>query len=273
MEALPGSGLAELLRRIAAAGGRALDVPGDELAGWPLDEVAALKSHRVLVPGKPADSTICPGCERACAMPVHVLPRAGRAASLFIVCDKPVDINRVAVAPVALERWRTTAQGLADALAALITGENASALEEAVQGFRLGVVKGRKDRGPVHLRTTAGDPRLMVAGHALELSLVLTIQDQRLVLDLPRLARCVDAPAGGVGVPSEAPQDRRQRLAERVEREKAKGTRAFLKVVAAEEGITDGRLKQLLKPTPSKPADWTAPLLAPGASTPKNPKR
>ncbi len=256
-----------------AAAGTALELAGDELADWPQGDVAALKLHRVLVPGKPAASTICPGCERACAMPVQVLPRAGRAASLFIVCDKPVDINRVQVAPAALERWRITAQALADAIARLIGSDSAATPVDAGQGFRLGIVKGRKDRGTVYLRTGSGAPHLAVAGHELELPLVLTVQQQSLVLDVRRLARCVDAPAGGVGLLAESPAERRQRLAERVAREKIKGTRAFLKVVAEEEGITDGRLKQLLRPARLKPADWAAPLSTTRTSTPKKSNR
>ena len=49
------------------------------------------------------------------------------------------------------------------------------------------------------------------------------------------------------------PDDRRKRLAERVLREKAKGTKNFLQVVADEEGISKGRLHQIL--TRAKPRD------------------
>ena len=87
MVAQSGGVLVKLLARLAVAGSGAVEVPGDELAGWPQDDVAALKSHSVLMPGKPAESAICPGCERACVMPVQVLPRAGRPASLFVVWD------------------------------------------------------------------------------------------------------------------------------------------------------------------------------------------
>ena len=166
-----------------------------------------------------------------------------------------------------------SAQGLADALAALIGSGAAAVPMDAGQGLRLGVVKGRKDRAPVNLQTAAGSPRLVLAGHALELTLVLTVGQNGLVLDLSRLARCVDAPAGGVGVATETPKDRRRRLAERVASEKVKGTRAFLKVVAAEVGITDVWLKQLLKPTKPEPADWIAPLSTKRTSTPKKPNR
>ena len=261
MDMPPGGALAELLARLTSASGDAVEVRGDELPGWPLDEVAALKSHGVLAAGKPAVSTVCPGCERACSMEVQVVPRAGRAVSLFVVCDKPVDIGRVAIGPAALERWRATAQGLADALARLIGSAGATGPREAGQGFRLGVVVGRKDRAAVYLRFNATGPSVAVAGHELELPLVLSIQQQRLALDLKRLARCVDAPIGGVQESRETPNARRTRVTERVAQEKSKGTRAFLKVVAAEEGLSTSRLKQLIAvPTPPV-AEWAAPLL------------
>ena len=136
-----GGVLAELLARLAVADSGVAELPGDDLAGWPQDDVAALKSHAVLLPGKPAESAICPGCERACLMPVQVLPRAGRPASLFILCDKPVDINRVAVAPAALERWRVSVQSLADAMSRLLCGSPAIAHSGGV-GYRLGFAQG-----------------------------------------------------------------------------------------------------------------------------------
>jgi hypothetical protein len=268
-----GSVLEDLLARLAVAVGGFVEVSGDELASWLQDDVDALKSHAVLLPGKPVESAICPGCERACGMPVQVLLRAGRPASLFIVCDKPVDINRVAVVPAALERWRLTATGLADALARLLSNGGASPSDVVAQGFRLGVVKGRKDKAELHLRVGPGRPRLVVAGHEIELALLLAVHQQQLVLDMRWLAQCVDAPVANAAVVIEDPEERRKRLTARVAREKAKGTRGFLKVVAAEEDITVPRLKQLVAAPKQPAADWTAPLSMTSATSSKKPKR
>ncbi len=265
--------LAELLARLAVAASRIVEVPGDELAGWPQDDVAALKLHAVLVPGKPAESAVCPGCERACVMPVQALPRAGRAASLFIVCDKPVDINRVAVAPDALERWRLTAPGLADALSRLLGNDGAGPFDAVAQRFRLGVAKGRKGKAELHLRVGAGTAHLVVSGHEIDLSLVLAVHQQHLVLDLRWLARCVDAPVATAAVVGEDPEERRKRLTARVARERAKGTRAFLRVVAAEEDISVPRLKQLVAPPKAQASDWMTPLLNKGTSISKKSNR
>lgn len=265
--------LAELLARLAAADLGVVEVTGDELAGWPQDEVVALKAHAVLLPGKPAESATCPGCERTCVMPVQVLPRAGRPASLFIVCDKPVDINRVGVTSAALERWRLSTHGLADALARLLGNDGAAPFDAVAQGFRLGVVKGGKDKAELRLRVDQSKPRLVVAGHEIDLGLVVAVQRQQLVVDLHWLARCVDAPVGDATLIVETPAARRMRLTARVTRERARKTKAFLQVVAAEEGISVPRLKQLLKAPRLAAADWTAPLAATSATSSKKPER
>lgn len=247
MVAQSGGVLAELLARLSAAGSGVVEVPGDEVAGWPQDDVAALKSHAVLLPGKPANSAICPGCERACVMPVQVLPRAGRAASLFIVCDKPVDINRVAVAPAALERWRVSVQSLADAISRLLRGGTATAHGGGAAGYRLGFVLGKQDRAALHLSFDDKGPRLLVAGHALEVQDVLVLHAQQLALDQRRLARCVNAPADAASaVPAESQEAAGKRMLARKLALKAAGTKAFLKIIALEEDCSESWVKQLI---------------------------
>ncbi len=67
------------------------------------------------------------------------------------------------------------------------------------------------------------------------------------------MTRLVDQPVAGAGDEESAAQ-RRERLKKRVQAVKAKGTKAFLKTVAEEEGISSSRLKQLLReePEPTK---------------------
>jgi hypothetical protein len=61
----------------------------------------------------------------------------------------------------------------------------------------------------------------------------------------------VDKPVAGAGDIESAAQ-RRARLAKLVREERAKGNRAFLKTVAAKEGISISRLKQLLPKSAGK---------------------
>ena len=193
-------------------------------------------------------------------MPVQVVTRQGRPPGAFIMCDKDDDIGRVPVALLRLERWRASDASLADALAMLLGSPEATRLAGDAKALRLGVVAGRTTRAAVLLRWQGGGAVLEVAGHVLPLDLALTIKGGELVLDNKTLVRCVDAPAAGAGVPAESPDERRQRLKTRVAAEKARRTKNFLEVVAAEEGLSKSRLKQLLA-APKPTADtWAAPL-------------
>jgi hypothetical protein len=74
---------------------------------------------------------------------------------------------------------------------------------------------------------------------------VLGGDGDRFAVDRRTLNRLVDQPVAGAGDTESATQ-RRERIKKRVQAEKAKGTKAFLKAVAEEEGISVTRLKQLL---------------------------
>src|SRR5262245_20321897 len=102
----PEAALVELLARVGAENGGAVLVSDEELSQWPAPAVTALKAQRLLAKARPDSSVICPGCERACVMPVHTFPRASGAAASFIVCDKRSDINRVPVSVERLTQWR-----------------------------------------------------------------------------------------------------------------------------------------------------------------------
>jgi hypothetical protein len=68
------------------------------------------------------------------------------------------------------------------------------------------------------------------------------------------------------------PEKRRERLRARVEKERGKGTKAFLQVVAAEEGISVARLKQLTYAKPEPANKWTALLGTPDRPSSKKPR-
>ena len=81
----------------------------------------------------------------------------------------------------------------------------------------------------------------------------LELKGDRFSVNRRTLDRLVDQPVAGAG-DAESAEQRRERLKVRVRAQKARGTRAFLKVVADEEGISVSRLKQLVKkePEPTK---------------------
>lgn len=194
----------------------------DEVKYWPAGVLDLLVTSGLLQQAQPRDTIECDGCEENCInMRVEVYPaqedKPGRA---FITCDKRDDMGRVRVDFRRMEQWH------------------------------IGTLKGKKLRSLVTL--LAGDSlTLALAGHTVPLADVLTIENNNLALDKTTLIRMVDKPAGDAE--AETPEARRERLRARVREEKAKGTKAFLQVVAAEEGISQSRLKQLVNDdAPSK---------------------
>lgn len=245
-----GDALAALLHRVAAGGGEPVHFPERELAEWPAAAVAQIKAAGLLVKGAPADVVTCPGCEEDCAMPVETATTASGKLRAFVVCDQRDDVARVEIPRDILEQWTCSPERVADALARLLDTRHGG--DGAAGGrWNVGVLKGAKHSAHVVLGIE-GALRLAVAGHSLPVADVLELGDQGLTLDRRALTRRVDNPVGAAG-DEESADRRRERLLARVREEKAKGTRGFLKKVAAEEGITDGRLKQIIyakKPEP-----------------------
>jgi hypothetical protein len=240
----PEAALIELLERVGARHGAAVVVGDHELSAWPGAAVAAMKSHGLITKARPASSAICPGCERECVMPVHILPHPTGPAA-FIVCDKRSDINRVAVPISRLEQWQASGASIADLLAALLGLRRPGAGDGDDERWEIGMFKGATHSS--HLVLLAGGRlTLSLAGHSIALADVLALEGNAFKVDKRTLIRLVDQPIAGAG-DSESAAQRRERLKKRVQAVKAKGAKAFLKAVAEEEGISVSRLKQLLK--------------------------
>ena len=271
-----GEALTEVLARLGAARGQVVGFSADELQRWPAEAVAAFKAQGVLRPGKPAETAVCPGCERACVMPVQQRHRPGvsaAASAAFVVCDRRDDIGRVPLAPAHLERWRVDAQTLGDALAGLLGAGTCQPVPGAPGAYRLGVVAGAVDTAPMLLRfDDQGGMYLDVAGHAVDLASVLAFRAAKLVLEIRHLARCADAPVAGAAQAAETPAQRSERLRARKAALQQQGVRAFLVVLAEEEGVSVSMIKRILgrSPEPVAPAlpAWAAAVApAAGVST------
>lgn len=253
----PEATLIELLERVGTRLGESVVISAYELSTWPDIAVAAMKSQRLLTKARPATSAVCPGCERECVMPVHVLTDSVRAPDAFIVCDKRSDINRVPVPVSHLEQWRTSGDSIAKLLSGLLGLHHSEASGTDAVRWEVGMLKGARHSS--HLVLVAdGRLTLSLAGHSIPLTDVLTLEGGIFNVDRRLLARLVDRPVAGAG-DAESAEQRRERLKKRVQAVKSKGNRSFLKTVAEEEGISVSRLKQLLKEpnTPAKPRqDW-----------------
>jgi len=233
--------LEQVLDRLGRSGAAEEIFGADEAADWPPGALYALNKAGLLRRAQPAQVIECTGCEQNCAMPVHVFPaEGGRPARAFISCDKRDDVGRVPVDFRRLEQWQTTGELIAAVLAQLLGFSEPTSADG--KQWNLGVLKGKKHKSLVTL--LADDRlRLSVAGHTVPLGEVLAVQENALTLDKGELIRIVDEPAGN----TETPEQRRERLKARLREENAKGTKAFLRLVAEEEGISVSRLKQLTR--------------------------
>lgn len=248
----PEAVLVELLDRIGAHHGEAVFVTVQELSTWPVGAVAAMKSLGLLAKTRPATTAMCPGCERECVMPVHVLTDAARGPEAFIVCDKRSDINRVPVPVARLEQWQASGDSVASLLAGLLGLHRSGSGTDAAR-WEVGMFKGAKHSSHLVLAVD-GKLTLSLAGHSVPVADVLALEGNAFQVDRRTLNRLVDQPVAGAG-DVESAAHRRERLKKRVQAVKAKGTKAFLKAVAEEEGISVSRLKQLLNDDtePAKP--------------------
>ena len=246
MTATAQAALGELLARLAAIGGGAVYIDDHELQQWPRDLIEDLKAKRMLTRASPAGSAVCPGCERACAMPVEVLPDNGLGAAAFIVCDKRNDINRVEVAFSALTRWRATGESLADGLAQLLRFDARPRHADAAGRWPLGMLVGKQHKERLALFVSDDGLKLAVAGHEIALAEVIAVGSQGLTVDRAHLIRLVDRPTGSVAAGAESADERQQRLLALVAEHKRRNPRKFLKAAADQEGISVYALRQVI---------------------------
>ena len=239
--------------------------PWDEVNGWPSGALDVLVASGLLQPAQPMAAIECDGCEENCTMFVTVYPahedNAGRA---FITCDKRDDMGRVRVEFRRMKQWQATGGLIAAVLARLLGLPKAAFLAADGSQWDIGVLKGRVRRSPVRL--LAGDGlRLTLAGHTVPLIELLTIKKDTLALDKSALIRLVNNPVGNAE--EENPEARRERIRARVGEEKAKKTKAFLQVVAKEEGVSLTRIKQLIKGNAALEDDGLKKFLWAGSAT------
>lgn len=172
----------------------------DEVKDWPAGVLDLLVTSGLLQQAQPRDTIECDGCEENCInMRVEVYPaqedKPGRA---FITCDKRDDMGRVRVDFRRMEQWQTTGGLIAAALARLLGLPRTATQATDGNQWNIGTLKGKKHNSPVKL--LAGDGlTLALAGHAVPLVEVLTIEENALALDKDVLIGLVDKPGSAGG--------------------------------------------------------------------------
>ena len=237
--------LIELIDCLASVRGNSVMISNSELANWPADIVSAVMAQGLLSQTRPAKSTVCPGCERECVMPLHFMSNLAGHSQALIVCDKRDDVSRVPVPLEALEQWHSSADALADMLAQLLGLRRSGAASSEPTRWEIGLFKGAKHSSHLVLYVDGGF-LLSLAGHTISLVEVLTFDGKLFKVDKRKLNQFADQPALGGGDIESAAQ-RRERLKKRELELKKKGVKAFQKILAEEEGISISRIKQLLQ--------------------------
>jgi hypothetical protein len=234
--------LSEVLARLSAGQGEPVFVRNQELDAWPGEVVQALKASQVLTPAEPAASAVCPGCEMACVMPVHVRS-SGSDLDAFIVCEERDDTNRVGVPVTCLEQWQASGISVADFLTQTL-GVRRSGTPCEKWRWEVGVFKGTKP--PYYLFLEAKNGLVLtLAGNAIPLIEVLTITNDRILIDRKILGQMADRPTVAAG-DRETKLLRKKRLMARRKELEAAGVSPVLPALAQEEGISTSRVKKIL---------------------------
>ena len=110
--------LASMFRTIAAARINEIFVDHREIAHWPAGLLEALNKQGLLTIVPDAQSTICPGCARACIMKVERIEVAYTPTPAdFVICDKPENYGLIEIDRHALDQWCMTRERIETCLA------------------------------------------------------------------------------------------------------------------------------------------------------------
>lgn len=163
----------------------------------------------------------------------------------FIICEQRRDTNHVKIPVACLERWQASCEAVADFVANILDLIRPGCLPEIRNRWDLGVFRGLKGSSHLVLSVEKNCLTLTLAGHKFPLVDVLHRTKSNLSIDRQILAKKVDQPLEGGGDGESAAQ-RKKWLQKRVDEEKAKGNKAFLKTVASESKIAVSTLKDIL---------------------------
>ena len=188
--------LFELLDGVGASPSHAVRIDSHALAQWSDEAVAALKAQKIIRTARPASSTVCPGCEQQCVMPVHTIPAPPGDPALFVVCDKRSDINRVDIPPARLTQWQAStpavARFIADSLSLRFSGKR----QDNERLLEIGMAPGNKRTQMLGLRCD-GELALVAGSSRIPLAEAFQFADGRYTLDAGLIRQLVDASTTG----------------------------------------------------------------------------
>jgi hypothetical protein len=189
----PQTALIELLERLGAGAAKTILINENELACWPDEAVAALKTQKLLIKAKPATSAICPGCELECVMPVHIIPaKENLPARAFISCDKRSDISRVTVSLAKLNQWQCTIDFVCKFIANSLELRQSNQYTDKPNLINIGIVMGNK-RSQMLCLEADGVLSLIAGGSRLPLTELIEYHAGAYSLDAVMIRQLVDS--------------------------------------------------------------------------------
>lgn len=192
----PLDALLELLERVGACQGAAVLVSEEELNEWPAEAVRELKTQRLLAKASPATSVVCPGCEWQCTMPVDTVSDGRGKAASFVVCDKPVGINRVPVPAALLTQLRCSLDAVG-AFVAQSLGLRSESQRKIGDGlWEIGLLTGKRRSRTLCLRAN-GLLELVAGNNALPIAELVRFGIDGYSVDSDAIRQLVDAATAG----------------------------------------------------------------------------
>lgn len=192
----PEGALFELLARVGARHGATVVITDHQLSEWPSAAVTAMKKQSLLAKSRPANSAVCPGCERECVMPVHIVTYNAHAPEAFIVCDKRNDINRVTIPTDKLTQWQTGDDAVARFIAASLALRFNGKRQDNDKQLEVGVSTGAKRTQMLCLRCN-GELVLVAGSIRIPLAETILFSDGRYAIDADLVRQLVDMSTTG----------------------------------------------------------------------------
>jgi len=188
--------IVDLLDRVNASDRGIVFVFRDDILEWSADAVSALKSQQLIERAPPANHVVCPGCEEQCAMPVQRRRARNDRTSVFVVCDRREDINRVEIDQDRLEQWQSSVTAICNFVAAQLGLHPAVRRMDGAEMWQVGMAFGRKRSQMICIR--GGETlSLVVGGNSMPLAGLFGFNEGCYCLDADKILHMVDASETG----------------------------------------------------------------------------
>ena len=184
----PEMALVDLIELVAACRKSSFPITEDQLSEWPSEAMAAMQQQKLLKKTKEAKRVICDGCHRRCDRPVERQP----PARPFVICEKDSGICVVPLTDAQLTQWQSSMADVCRFIAECLDIRYTNTPKEN-NAWLIGSVMGKKKSQLLFLSDENPQLALKVASNVIDLSAVITFNNNAYSLDQAKVVRLVDA--------------------------------------------------------------------------------